>query len=148
MTQLQNQFELAREKGQLVLSSNTTPHSFNCQVVSTESGTLTPGQAVVLSDTAGEQILVEAASAIDDDIFGFVPYAVETNEYVALDQIKVAGKQAVMLMEASAAIARGADVEIVLSGNKVATADTGTVIGRCLDKAAADGDLVRVEITV
>jgi hypothetical protein len=47
-------------------------------------------------------------------------------------------------MEASAAIARGADLEIVPTGNKVVTQSTGTSIGRALDQAAADGDLIRV----
>jgi hypothetical protein len=51
-----------------------------------------------------------------------------------------------MFMEASAAIARGADLEIVPTGVKVVTKTTGTSIGRALDKATADGDLIRVLI--
>ena len=50
-------------------------------------------------------------------------------------------------MEASAAIARGATLEIEPSGEKVVTRTTGTVIGRALDKASADGDLIRVLIS-
>jgi hypothetical protein len=51
-------------------------------------------------------------------------------------------------MEASAAIARGASVEIVPTGIKVATLTTGTLVGVALDKAAANGDLIRVAIKV
>lgn len=146
MAQSPNQFKMSPEKGQLTLDPNW--NTLNVQVSENESGTLVPAQAVVLEDAAGSQIPVEAISAITDDIFGFVTYNVRLDEYAANDQVKIAKNGDVMMMEASAAIARGADLEVVITGNKVATQSTGTTIGKALDKAAADGDLIRVLITV
>ena len=86
------------------------------------------------------------ATSEADDIFGFLPYEVRKNSYVAGDFIRVASFFGVMKMEASAAIVRGADLEILPAGNKVSTKAGGTSIGRALDIAAADGDLIRVLI--
>lgn len=144
MTQVSNQFELTAEKGQLTLDQNWS--TVNVQVSTNEAATLVPAQAIKIEDAAGSQIPVIKAAAITDEIFGFITYNVRTSEYVALDQVKVAKTGDVMLMEASAAIARGADLEIVIAGNKVATQATGTTVGVALDKAAADGDLIRVLI--
>jgi hypothetical protein len=146
MTQSPNQFAQTAEKGQLTLDPNWA--TLNCQVDSGEAGTLLQAQPVVGVDVAGAQIPVEAIAAITDPIFGFIPYSVKTNEYVALDQVKIAKDGDIMHMEASAAIARFAELEVVIAGVKVATQATGTTIGVALDKAAADGDLIRVLITV
>jgi hypothetical protein len=50
-------------------------------------------------------------------------------------------------MTASAAIVPNAKVAIVVASNKIVTASTGMmIVGRALDKASADGDLIRVII--
>lgn len=146
MAQTSNQFSLTLNKGSLTLDPNWD--SFNCVVSGTEAGTLVPGQAVVLVDEAAARLPVAAAAATTDDIFGFIPYNVKTNEYVAEDNIKIAKRNDVIVLEAGAAIARGADLEAVITGSKVQTQATGTVIGKALDKATADGDLIRVLLTV
>ena len=146
MAQTSNQFSMALNKGQLTLSQNWD--TLNCVISANEVATLVNGQAVLLVDEASVQLPVENVAAITNAIFGFIPYSTKTNEYVAGDSVKVAKNGDVMVMEASAAIARGADLEIVISGDKVATQSTGTTIGTALDKAAADGDLIRVLITV
>jgi len=146
MVQLQNQFIQTPEKGQLTLDPNWS--SLNVQVSTNEAATLVPGQAVLIEDAVGKQIPVVKAALTTDAIFGFVTFNVRTDEYVALDQVKVAKTNDIMLMEASAAIARGASLEYVVTGQKVATKATGTTIGVALDKAAADGDLIRVLITI
>jgi hypothetical protein len=143
MSLISNSFTIDPIKGQLTSDPNFD--TFSCQVDTDESGTLVPAQPVVLVDAAGDQIPVEAISAVDDAIFGFIPANFKINEYEALDQVKIV-RRGVMFMEASAAIARGADVEVVISGTKVATQSSGTTIGTALDKAAADGDLIRVLI--
>ena len=53
----------------------------------------------------------------------------------------------VALMTASAAIAKGAEVEAAGTAGKIRTATTATyVVGVALEAASADGDLVPVEI--
>tara|TARA_R110000744_G_scaffold41567_1_gene93962 strand:+ start:761 stop:1201 length:441 start_codon:yes stop_codon:yes gene_type:complete len=146
MAQELNQFRMTAEKGQLTLDQNWA--TLNAQVSTNEAGTLAHGQAVLIEDAAGAQIPVIKATAADDAIFGFVTYNVRTDAYVAEENVKIAKRGDVMRMEASAAIARGASVEVVIAGNKVATQTTGTVVGTALDKAAADGDLIRVLIEV
>lgn len=146
MTQTSNQFAMSAEKGQLTLDPNWA--TLNTQVSVNEAGTLVAGQAVTIEDAAGAQIPVLAAAATTDAIFGFVTYNVRTDSYSAQDQAKIAKNGDVMYMEAGAAIARGADLEAVITGSKVQTQATGTTIGTALDKAAADGDLIRVLITV
>lgn len=146
MTQNVNQFKQTTEKGTLDLGINW--NLLNCRIDPASVATFTNANAfaVKIVDVAGKQITVDLATAANDDIIGFITYEVKTNSYVAGDYVRVAFGYSVMTMEASAAIARGADLEIVPTGNKVVTKSTGTSIGRALDKAAADGDLIRVLI--
>lgn len=146
MVQNSNQFDITAEKGMLTGDPNWA--TLNCQVSTNEAATLVPGQSVLIEDAAGGQIPVVKAAATTNAIFGFITYNVRTSEYVALDQVKIAKKGDIMIMEAGAAIARGADLEVVITGNKVQTQATGTTIGTALDKAAADGDLIRVLIDI
>jgi hypothetical protein len=146
MTQELNQFSQSTEKGILDMSAN--PNVLNVKIDSSSVNTLTGGSVVVYTDTAGKVITVDKASAISDDIAGVVLYEVKKNSFVADDFVRIAFANSVVIMEASSAIAKGADVEAVLTGDKVATQSTGTTIGRALDKASADGDLIRVLIKV
>lgn len=146
MTQELNQFSQSTEKGVLDMSVN--PNVLNVKIDSSSVNTLTGGSVVVYTDTAGKVITVDKASAISDDIAGVVLYEVKKNSFVADDFVRIAFANSVVIMEASSAIAKGADVEAVLTGDKVATQSTGTTIGRALDKASTDGDLIRVLIKV
>ena len=143
MTQIQNQFEQSTEKGKqdLFFNSNTLP----CEIHSTETATLVPGQAVKLYDSAGGVPKVVKIAADTDKIFGIIPYIVKKSSFVAGDRLEVASESNVIVMEASAAIARGAQVMPVVAGSKVATATAGkTIMGFAYDKAADAGDLIRV----
>jgi hypothetical protein len=144
MTQLLNQFNQTPEKGQLDGAINLNQLSVKIDDASVADFTDANGFAVTITDNAGKLITVDLATGASDDIFGFIPYEVKSNSYEAGDLLRVAFADSIMLMEASAAIARGADLEIVPTGNKVVTQSTGTSIGRALDQAAADGDLIRV----
>lgn len=146
MTQNLNQFNQTPEKGQLDAAINWNLLGVRIDPASVADFTNSNGFAVKITDTDGKHITVDLATAASDDIFGFLPYEVKTNSPAAGDFVRVAFGDSVMLMEASAAIARGADLEILPAGNKVVTQSTGTSIGRALDKAAADGDLIRVLI--
>lgn len=143
MAQSLNQFNQTPEKGQADLL--TQPNTIPCQVKSDESVALVPGQAVVLADVAGGAPVVTLADADTDEVFGFVYYDFKDNSFAAGDHVEIAGAGNVIWLEASAAIARGVRVQYVVTGQKVATAvNAKTVVGIALDKAAADGDLIRV----
>lgn len=144
MTQNVNQFGMSLEKGLLTLSKDNL---FDVKVDNASVATLVNGAAVKITDTTDSQITVDIATATVDPVFGFVVYESRKNSHTAGDFVRVACIGSVMQMEASAAITRGATVQIVPTGEKVVTRSTGTVIGRALDKAAADGDLIRVLIS-
>lgn len=148
MTQLLNQTRPTSEKGMLDLAINW--NLFDCRIDPDSAADFTDANAFAFKivDVSGKSILVDLATATGDKIFGFLPIEVRKNSYVKGDFIRLATQNAVMKMEASAVIARGATLEILPSGNRVVTKSAGTIIGRALDKAAADGDLIRVEINI
>lgn len=138
-----NQFTQEPVKGQPDLQFN--PTTLPCQVVTGEATALVPGQAVKLVDSLGGVPKVTAVTADTDDVFGVVTYNIKNASFPALTPVEISAQGNVVWMEASAAIARGAKVMVVVSGQKVATATVGkTVIGFAYDKASASGDLIRV----
>lgn len=146
MTQLVNQFELSKEKGQLDLQLGQSVLS--CRVDASQT-TLAVGAAVKLFDVAGGVPNV-VACADTDLVFGFVCKNLKKEAYVANDAIEVAVSGTFMYMTAGAAIVPQAEVMYVAATGKVITA-AGTskaIAGIALDKAAADADLIRVLISV
>lgn len=147
MSQLQNQFSQSAVKGLLDLRFN--PSVMSCQVDASELGSLVPGQAVTMVDSADGIPKIIAAADDEADVFGFIVYDVKSDVYVAGDRCEVAFASGnVMYMLSDAAIARYAQVMPVISGVEVATATLGdkAIIGRALDKASAGGQLIRVLI--
>ena len=139
----QNQFNLSVVKGML-----DQAHSFNtlsCKVKSDESNPLVSGQKVKIVDSANGVPEVTALEADTDKVFGVVNYNMKDASFKAGAHVEISAFGNVIYLEASAAIARGADVMPVITGEKIATATEGkSVIGYAYDKATADGDLVRV----
>ncbi len=119
-----------------------------CQVKSDEATPLIPGQGVMLVDSIDGVPKVTAVGDDDDILFGFVLYNQKDQNFPAGAAVEIAFfRGTVMLMTASAAIARGAQVMVVVSGSKVATATTNKrIAGIALDKATADTQLIRVLI--
>lgn len=144
MSQVLNQFQQAPVKGQLASSPNF--NVISAVVDQDESGTLEPGQCVKIVDRAVPAVTVEAQDDAEAVSYGVVLYNIKQAGFVAGDPVEIAlGIGAIVYMEASAAIAKGAQVSYVVSGEKVKTAaGAEVVIGYALDKAAADGDLIRV----
>jgi len=142
----QNQFVEIPIKGQIDLNFNNM--LLSCIVDSTAAADLVPGQAVVMVDSAGGVPKVKEIAANSDDIFGFVAYTQKDQSFPVGAKVEICFfRGAVMIMEALSAISRNAQLAVVISGNKVAEIDSGqTIIGRALDSAAADGDLIRVLI--
>lgn len=140
-----NQFALTTVQGQrdLGVQGNT----ISCRVNASESTALVAGQAVKLSDVAGGVPVVTALSANTDFTFGFVLRNPKDQNFAANDRVEIAINDTVVYMTAGAAIARGAYVEVSNAAKKVITsAGVNPIVGFALDKAAADGDLIRVYI--
>ena len=142
MTQVVNQFELGKEKGQLDLKFGTNI------IQARAAGELAIGQAVKLNDSSSK--LPEVSAAADTDaVFGYVAYAIKDGGYVANDICEIALVNTIMFMEASEAISPMQEIMYVLASGKVAVAvgATKSISGWALDTAATDGDLIRVYIT-
>jgi hypothetical protein len=145
MTQLQNQFKQSVEKGQV--DQRMGPGTISCQVKSDEATALVPGQAVKIVDSAGGVPKVTAVTADTDDIFGVVAFTFKDMDFPAGAPVEiVAMRNGVIYMEAGAAIARNAEVQYVVTGQKVITAvSTKRILGRAFDKAA-NGEIFRVVV--
>lgn len=141
-----NQFVQSQEKGSMDLARSV--RVLSCQVGPAVSSPLLPGQAVKLIDSAGGAPKVEAVTADTDVVFGFVVRNMKDASFKAGQAVEIAtGRDDVMFMESSAAVARGADLMVVVSGQRVAPATVGKrIVGYALDKAAGAGELIRVVI--
>lgn len=157
-----NRFSQQPVKGQVDLMIN--PTIFNVELDPSYTGTLLPGQLVKLANVAGGVMKVTPSTAITDKHFGVICYnvkdpsfragAADANGLAAVPFFEVASTASVIYMEASAAIARGADVSYAGSGtagtggsagNVIKTAvTTEKIVGVALDAATAAGQLVRV----
>ncbi len=143
-----NQLAPTTTQGFMDQSHNFSTHS--CQVDTTSAGGLVAGQAVKLVNSAGGIPKVVECAADSDAVFGFINFSVKDATYAAFDYVEVSAFRGnVMYMTAGGAIARGGQVSIVIASKKVVASGTGqTVVGIALDKAAADGDLIRVYVDI
>lgn len=119
----------------------------NCQIDSAEAATLVAGEAVKIVDNAGGVPKVAALDANTDITFGFIAYNMKDSGYVAGDRVEIAKQDTLVWMTSGAAIARGANVEVVAATKKVITAaGVNPVVGFAYDKAGAADELIRVWI--
>lgn len=141
-----NQFAQSPVQGQLDLAINPTVVSG--VVSSTSAGGLIAGQAVKMVDAAGGIPTFVEAALNTDDVYGFLCYNIKNSTFEVGEAVEIACmRNSVMYMTASGAIARNAQVMVVIASKKVATwSASARIIGRAFDKAAADGDLIRVTI--
>lgn len=140
-----NQFALSQVQGALDLQIHSSVIS--CTVDAAESTQLVAGQAVKLATTGGGTPKVLALTSNTDRAFGFVVRNLKDQSRGAGEQLEIAMGGSVMYMTAGAAVTAGAYVEVIYSTNKVITsAGVNPVVGYALDKATADGDLIRVMI--
>ena len=145
MSQNPNQRLQNTEQGQVDLLIN--PAIIAGQIAAAEGADLVPGSPVKLSDVVGAVPQFLLATADTDAIFGYVVRNIKDATVSALGYVEVAYDGSVMYMTAGAAIARGARVEADVSAIKVITAaGVNPVAGIALDKATADGDLIRILI--
>lgn len=140
-----NSFKLTPEAGDLDLQF--PGGVISGRVKSDESVALVATQAVKIANTSGGAPEFTAVAGNGETAFGFVVRNLKDQSDAAGDRLEVASLGAVMWMTAGGAIGRGFPVEYVVSSKKViASAGVNPVVGFALDKAAADGDIIRVMI--
>lgn len=147
-----NQFKQTQIVGTLDLSSNIN-NAITCRFRYDDSSadTLLPGEGVKLvdlgvNDSVGPPIVDERA--LDADvIFGVKLYTPKKNTSEVGEIVQIARPGDIVNMNSGAAIARGAEVALVLAtpGN-VITKTTEAVLGIALDKVAGANEIVRVQI--
>ena len=143
----QNQFAQSVVQGMHGLRPSSKVIS--AQIDTSSAGGLVAGQPVKLVDSAGGVPKVVECAANTDTVLGFIVYDLKKASHAVDDAVEIdTGFDDVMWMTAGAAIARGALLMIQVSGVKVVTATTGKpIIGWAMDKAAADGDLIKVSLS-
>ncbi len=145
--QSQNMFVMSPVIGQV--DQNFNYNTLPVQIDASETGTLLPGQAVKMYDSAGGVPKVVACAANSDGCLGFINYNVKDATYVAGDRAEISMDGNVMYLISVGAIARGARVQMNLTyvgGVKTVSADGASIVGWAMDKATGDGQLIRVHI--
>lgn len=139
-----NQFNISQVQGSLDLQNGVV---LSCVVDAAETTQIVAGQAVKLATTGGGTPKVLALTANTQGTFGFVVRNLKDVSRGAGETLEVAIKGSVMYMTAGEAINPAQMVEVVYTTNKVIVSDgVNPIVGMALDKASADGDLIRVLI--
>lgn len=142
----QNQFSISPVQGMMDL---TPAKVVSALVGSGSAGSLVAGQAVKIVDTAGKIPVVVECAADSDLVFGFITYNVKNSTYSGGDVCEIStGFDDVMYMTAGAAFAPLTQLMVVIASKKMIAATSGKPISAyALDKATADGDIVRCVVT-
>lgn len=143
----QNQFAQAPIVGMV-----DQKYAFNtkaCQVDMAQTGSLLVGQAVKLVDSAGGLPKVVAVTANSDEVWGFINYSNKDQSFAAGAPLEVSQKGNVIYLVATGAIARGAQVtvDITYTGGVQSKNSGDKIVGFALDKATAQGQIIRVELS-
>lgn len=143
----QNQFAQLPYLGTLDqrFNYNTVP----CMVDDSQSGSILAGQPVKIVDSADGSPKVVAIAAITDEVFGYVNFNVKNRHYSAGDAVEISQAGNVIWLNATAAIARGAQVcvSFVSVGAVTPSTSTANIVGYAFDKAVSPGDLIRVKLS-
>jgi hypothetical protein len=145
----QNQFAQIPIVGQVDQQFNY--NTAEAQIDLTESGTLYPGQAVKIYDSANGIPKVVACSADSDEVFGFINFDHLHATFVAGDRVEISQDGNVLFLMPTANGARGAravsDISTV-GGVAVASGSGGEdIVGYFWDKPVA-GVPCRVKVNV
>lgn len=145
MAQELNAFSQVAERGQVALL-NGANLVLSAVIDSSETGTLKAGDAVELVATSTGCPKVKKLTSSGKP-FGFVVFNAVQNDGIKAGQaVEVACTGAFMWMIAGSAINAGAEIEYTIASGKIATKASGSLAGMALEKASADGDLIRVMV--
>lgn len=158
MSQNVNQFGQSVEIGQLALEV-TQNQSVITGVLNPDStalaAALVPGIGLKLVDLAGDDPGPNSTPPIydvrtdDSDPLDGVLLFNSKGPTEAGNRIEVASNGSVIYLGAQGALSRGADVALDVSEpGKIIAVGAVTKVGRLLDKATANGDIVRVKIDI
>jgi hypothetical protein len=144
----QNQFALSPIVGMLDgrLNANTIP----AQIDYSQSGNLSPGQAVKVVNSSGGVLKVIACAANSDEVIGFINYDIKSQSFAPGQAVEISQEGNIMYLQATGAIGRGVQVTLDISavgGVGALVASSGKkLVGYAMDKASASGDLIRVRL--
>lgn len=148
-----NQFKQGTTKGKV--DQALSPSNTSAIIDETEAGELKAGDPVVIVPGVKKGVpAVVKATAVTDDIFGFIAYDLKSQSFKKGDRIEVAFAQgSVIVLEAAKAIDRWVDVILdVTDPANIKVTDTvaggETIVGRTYDGAKGDEDLIRVWINL
>lgn len=146
----QNQFKKSVIPGQLDLKAGGLDTSFNVRIdPDSAASDIDFGVGLQLVDGGANDPngvpLVDVLSANTDVPFGARVYEIKQGVVQPGDITQVSYRGGVQFMEAAAALARGAEVSLdVANPGQVKAKSTDAKFGVLLDKAFAQGDIVRV----
>lgn len=144
--QSQNQFSQGPFLGMTDLRFNG--ETISVEIDASQVTALVAGAAVKMVDSAGGVPKVIGCAANSDNVLGFINFDVKSVSFAAQDKAEISIAGNVLYLISTGAIARGAQVTLDLVRNGgVASKHTGdNIIGYALDKATAEGQLVRVKV--
>ena len=144
----QNQFAQAPYLGMIDMRFDYD--TVSCLVDVSQAGAMSAGAAVKIVDSSDGVPKVVGCAADSDDVFGFINYDVKSQAFVAGVPCEVSQAGNVMYLYATAAVARGARVQLDLStmgGVAPMSVSSGAdIVGYAFDKASAPGQLIRVKL--
>lgn len=121
------------------------------EIDSSQSGSVLPGQAVKMVDSADGIPKVVACAANADGCIGFLNYDIKSKAFVAGDRAEMSQSGNVIYLYATGAIARGAqvtlDVSTVGGVGQLVGSSGASIVGWAFDKAPAAGALIRVKLS-
>lgn len=148
MTISLNQFKPNEAIDGLYVYQANLPQLHNVIISGDQATAINAGAFVALdasSTNVDAPVVLEAAAT--DKVFGVVTYNPAKNEFVAGERIAVARENDIIFKTASGAVAVGADLYIDTDNKVTSSGSAGdTIIGVALTPAAADGDLIQVEL--
>lgn len=122
------------------------------QIDTSQATALYQGAAVKIVDSADGIPKVIGVTANSDEVFGFINFDIKTVAYGAGDRAEISQAGNYIYLYATAAIARGTQVQLDISTMGGVTAKVGSsgadLVGWAFDKATAAGQLIRVKLTV
>lgn len=142
-----NQFKQTPLVGQPDLTVNQNIVPARILATSTGGALLVAGNGFKLSDTAGPVPIVDLIADATEQIWGVAIHNMKRDTFVAGDYLDLALVGSTVWMQTSAAIARGAKVQLDPTGPTIATLTNkpnNCSIGYTIDKPTAANALCRV----
>ena len=147
MTALQlNDLKITPRDGDYVYMPNV-PQPHNVIVSPNQATALKAGDIVTIDTTvANAHCPVIKKAAVNDPIFGVIPYDDRKNTYSAKEKTQVAVEGSYLYKIAGGSITQGAKLYFTSTGTVTATATAGNSILGIANTTAASGDFVQVKL--